>query len=172
MPPKRRQSSTPTMPAKRSHSTHSTASDNTQAQSTLLDVNNIQEFTLSNLALLPAKTLRSQLKRYKLSPVGNKATIANCLYQFLHPAVLNNITPTGVEPLPTAAEMSHTTSSTINAPRQIMEQLSSFFQQFNNAIPITSTDTAGNNPPSTGDTIRDIDDSLSVASNQPVAPTS
>ena len=62
--------------------------------------------------------------------------------------------------------------STINVPQQIMEQLSSFFQQFNNAIPNTSTDTDGNNPPSAEDTIRNIDDSLSVTSNQPVAPTS
>ena len=53
-----------------------------------------------------------------------------------------------------------------------MEQLSLFFQQFNNAIPITSTDTADNNPPSAGDTTCDIDDLLSVASNQPVASTS
>ena len=96
MPPKRRQSSTPTMPAKSSHSICSTASDNTQVQATLLDVNNIQEFTLSNLALLPAKMLRSQLKRYKLSPIGNKATIDNRPYQLLHPEISSNITPTGV----------------------------------------------------------------------------
>ena len=137
-----------------------------------VDVNNIQEFTLSNLASLPAKMLRLQLKRYKLSPIGNKTTIANRLYQFLHPAVSSNITPTGLEQPPTAVETSHTTPSTINVPRQIMEQLSLFFQQFNNAIPITSMDTAGNNPPSAGDTTHDIDDSLSVASNQPAAPIS
>ena len=172
MPPKRRQSSTPSMPTKRSRSTRSTASDNTQAQATLLNVNNIQEFTLSNLVSLSAKTLRSQLKRYKLSPVGNKTIMANCLYQFLHPAVSSNITPTGLEQPPAAVETSHTTPSTINVPRQIMEQLSSFFQQFNNAIPITSTDTAGNNPPNTGDTTHDIDDSLSIASNLPAAPIS
>ena len=172
MLPKCQQSPTPTMPAKCSCSTRSTASDNTQAQATLHNVNNIQEFTLSNLALLPVKMLRSQLKRYKLSPVGNITTIANRLYQFLHSAVLSNITPTDVEPPPTAAETSHTTPLTINMPWQIMEQLSSFFQQFNNVIHIVSTDTAGNNPPSDGDTICDIDDLLSVASNQPVAPTS
>ena len=102
--------------------------------------------------------------RDKLSPVGNKTTIANRLYQFLHPAVSSNIMLTGVEPPPTGV--------TINVPWQIMEQLSSFFQQFNNAISITSADTAGNNLPSSGYTLRDIDESLLVASDQPLAPIS
>ena len=61
--------------------------DNTFAHATLPDTSNIRELSLSDLASLPAKKLRSQLKSYKLSPIaiGYKAIMANHLYQFLHP---------------------------------------------------------------------------------------
>jgi len=98
MPPKFQQSSTLATPAKCRCSTHSTTSDTTQGQVTLPDASNIRKLSLSNLASLRAKMLRSQLKRLKLSSVGNKTTITNHLYQFLHLAVLLNTTPsTSVE---------------------------------------------------------------------------
>jgi len=57
-------------------------------------------------------------------------------------------------------------------PWQIIEQLSLLFQQFNNAIPTTTVDTSGNNLPSTRDVTLDVDEMVSVASDQPAAPTS
>ena len=114
MPPKRRQTPSVTSSAKR---TRSTTSNSTSAQATPSDTSNIRELSLSDLASLPAKTLRSQLNSYKLSPMGNKTIMANRLYQFLHPTSAS----TGLETAPSMP------SSTINVPRQIMEQLSSFF---------------------------------------------
>ena len=114
MPPKHRQAPSLTSSAKR---TRSTTSNSTSAQATPSDTSNIRELSLSDLASLPAKTLRSQLKSYKLSPMGNKSIMANHLYQFLHPTSVS----TGLGTVPSMP------SSTINVPRQIMEQLSSFF---------------------------------------------
>ena len=69
MTPKCRQTPSLTFSAKR---TRSTTSNSTSAQATPPDTSNIQELSLSDLASLPANTLRSQLKSYKLSPMGNK----------------------------------------------------------------------------------------------------
>ena len=152
MPPKRRQAPSLTSSAKH---TRSTTSNSTSAQATPPDTSNIRELSLSDLASLPAKTLCSQLKSYKLSPMGNKTTMVKHLYQFLHPTSVS----TGIETAPSIP------SSTINVPRQIMEQLSSFFQQLNSATPSITGDTSGNNPPSAGNVTPDADETLSAASD-------
>ena len=66
--------------------TCSTTLDSTFAHTTPPDTGNIRELSLSDLASLPAKTLCSQLKNYKLSSIlGIKTIRANRLSQFLHP---------------------------------------------------------------------------------------
>ena len=66
MPPKRRQAPTLTSSAMR---TCSATSDSTVTHATPPDTSNIRELSLSDLASLPAKALRSQPKSYKLSPI-------------------------------------------------------------------------------------------------------
>ena len=152
MLPKHRQAPSLTSSAKR---TRSTTSNSTSAQATPSDTSNIRELSLSDLASLPAKTLRSQLKSYKLSPMGNKSIMANHLYQFLHPTSAS----TGLGTVPSMP------SSTINVPRQIMEQLSSFFQQLNSATTSITGDTSGNYPPSADNVSPDANEMLSAASD-------
>ena len=167
MLPKCRQASISLLSAKHIRTTCSTTSNSAPTQATLPpDVGITRDLSPSDLASLPAKTLRSHLKFYKLSPVGNKMTLANRLYQFLHPTVspANNTSSTSID-------MACSPSSTISVPRPVMEQLSAFFQQFNNAIPTTTMDTSGNNQPSTVNAIPDVDETLSVASEQLVAHT-
>ena len=85
------------------HKTHTfNTSDNNSSHATPLDTSNIRELSLSDLALLPAKTLHSQLKSYKLSPVGNKTTMDNRFYQFLHPTSAS----TDIETVPCPPQLS------------------------------------------------------------------
>ena len=89
MPPKRRQTSTAllTPSAKRTRSaTRTTIQDSTSAHATPPDTSNFRELSLSDLASLPAKTLRSQLKTYKLPPVGNKL---QWLIGFIYSSILH-----------------------------------------------------------------------------------
>ena len=50
-------------------------------------------------------------------------------------------------------------------PRQIMEQLSSFFQQLNRATPSIAGDTFGNNPPSADNVTPDANETHSATSD-------
>ena len=152
MPPKRRQAPRLMLSAKR---TCSTTSDSTSSHATLLDTSNIRELSLSDLASLPAKTLCFHLKGYKLSPVGNKTTMANHLYQFMHPTSAS----TGIEIAPSMPSL------IINVPRQIMKQLSLFFQQLNSTTPSITGDASGNTPPSADIVIPDTDEMLFATSD-------
>jgi len=68
--------------------------------------------------------------------------------------------------------MPPTAPSTVNVPWQIMEQLFPFFHQFNDANPNTNVDTSSNNPPRTRDITCEVDETISVASEQPAGLTS
>ena len=76
MPPKRRQPSQSTQPAKR---TRSSSSAMASANATTLNGCNMQDLSPSALASLPAKTLRSHLKGHNLSAAGSKLIMANRL---------------------------------------------------------------------------------------------
>ena len=102
---------------------------------TTLNASNVATLSITNLVSLPAKTLRSHLKGHGLSATGNKVTMANCLYTFLHPslpaaatlpetsATLLTVTTTTSAATPAPVT---TTSSTVAVPRQLMEKLSMF----------------------------------------------
>ena len=103
--------------------------------STTLNASNVAALSITNLASLPAKTLRSHLKGHGLSATGNKVTMANRLYTFLHPslpaaatlpdtsATLLTVATTTSAVTPTPVT---TTSSTVAVLCQLMEQLSMF----------------------------------------------
>ena len=64
------------------------------------------------------------------------ATMANHLYQLLHPVVAP---PNDTSSAPETASPTTTTepssTSTINVPRQVIKQVSTFFQQFTHQVP-------------------------------------
>ena len=130
-----------TMPPKRHLPPSSRRAKHTRLSSatspTTLNTSNAATLSITNLALLPAKTLRSHLKGHGLSATGNIVTMANCLYTFLHPSlpVATTLPETSATPSTVATTTSAstpapvtTTSSTVAVPRQLMEQLSVFFQ--------------------------------------------
>ena len=103
--------------------------------------------------------------------------MANRLYQFLHPAVqlMTDASPTPV--ITTSVAASASSLATVNVPRQVMEQLSTFFQQFShpppceNTVLSTTQDTLPNNSSinAVNDT-PDVDEVLSAASD-PIGPS-
>ena len=132
------------------------------------DNNSIARLSLSDLTALSANTLRTHLQSNKLSSIGNKVTMASRLDRFLHPAVASPSDTLSVpRTAPSTTAIEPTSTSTVNVPLQVIEQLSTFFQQFNHQAPQQSNDTPSaiindvpaNNP-------ADADEILSAASEQ------
>ena len=99
----------------------------------------LPDLSPSHLASLPAKTLQSHLKSYGLSNRGSKRAMAGHLYRFLHPTVQFTTDASPTPAITTPVTASASSPATVNILRQVMEQLSTFFQQFSHPLPYENT---------------------------------
>ena len=116
------------------------------------------------LLSLTTKVLRSHLQAYSLPTTGNKATLADCLYQHFHTSsqqVSNSSsseTDVSVPPPPTTGSTKNTplTDRSLLLPQQFADQLSDFIRHFvpTSGAPMVITTSEYQPPRTTGNDLQ------------------